>query len=819
MHRKPLILQVIAAILLSGLQVTCTESGLYQWKKDPYQANKLTVSGTVCTDDPRERDFPVKVLFIMDSSSALSSEKNDPHGMRGQAIDKVVGRPNFQFGIITYSGKARNLIETGFTRDGVLLSSAASALQSSGGSAGPGGCVGGRCRDLRAAMSLASSIVTGDILAGDPGEVARTSYVLIFFAGGPPVPAIGRCNCRDKATEEKEWATCPWSDCEGCQVNCGTNRCDQNDHITCYPVCNPECADDYYCDSDSSGNTLCKPGEPSGTPTVPPLPGEPASIADTFTQHLAPPASGAACPSLSPPLPCVFEKTTGQGNADSCEEKTLVGLVRELKAFAKTNGAAQLQLHAAYFPDQEVSPATQETTRAPTDPFYPPCGAAADRARATRLLSEMAFAGKGGLTEIGGASAIPGAFAELLRKLYESQDPLVFKELIVTNVNTLADSTGTHPDTDGDGLTDEIEAQLKTCPSDEDTDGDGITDAVEVKLAFDPLKPNDPVECIDLESSTDTGPDPCAPDTTKTWKRYFRRDSSGKANSDRDGDGLNPCEERLLGTSDSLMDSDADGIPDKVEFVTGTNYLAVDPLQDSDFDGVVNREEVRGHTDPRSNDAQTQLDLAYRYEEVDEGIKEVLSFTQPTTITGVIIKNISAQCSLGPGTLRYTAPAGGDQPKLAWKDPAKEDDFGPAVEVRDPNLEGYQLTSCRRTSAGDCTPDSAGRFITVLVDGTDSYPPNDTANGINISSAPRNCIRFRVRNVTLMETKVDQPHKTPGNNTIRVYFSEAPKNAKDGYGIFRVHDILLNYRKGPPETRTPRDAEITLSDDDFTLFE
>jgi hypothetical protein len=332
---------------------------------------------------------------------------------------------------------------------------------------------------------------------------------------------------------------------------------------------------------------------------------------------------------------------------------------------------------------------------------------------------------------------------------------------------------------------------------------------VEVKLALDPLRIDKPVECVDLGTARETDDDPCNPGTTKDWLHYT---------GDNDGDELNACEERLLGTDDSLFDTDGDGIPDRIEFLLGTNYLAVDTLEDYDLDGIVNREEIRGHTDPRSNDSQEQLDLAYRYEELDEGLKQVLSFVQPKAITGVTIRSVSPQTTPGGGQLRFDP---GPPPTLAWRDYGDRDTggtFGPAVDVSRSSKEGHVLESCRIHAGGGCTEDSKLKHITVWVDGPGSYPPKALVERINISPSRRNCVRFTVRNITLMQTGRDRTLKTHGNNTVDLYFAEAPQRAMTGYGIFRVASVRLNYtREPPPERRTPRTPEITFTSEDFAL--
>lgn len=773
-NRKQVVLTRAVVTFLVLTCTTCTDVGLYKWTKDPFQANKLAVSGTVCSDDPRQRDFPVKVLFLIDTSQSLLDPLNDNAGQRGKAVDTVITswskNPNYHFGVISYGGTVRNLVEDGFTRDTSLLAAAATTVQGSSG-----GCQAGRCRDLEAAVSLASSIITGDILAGDKGEVARTSYVIVLFAGGAQVPALGRCACRDRdaEVEPNKWPNCGWAECDASPAAGQTPACPTTNYA------GTNCPDTY------THWVLPENAVANGLGSVP--------------------AGCAPCE-----LCCIYP---AGGRADSCEERRIVGTVRDLKTFATKNGAAQLQFHSTYLPDLVTRTAPDPYAALPCNCPSGDCSVTADRARATRLLVEMAYAGGGSFKSFydeAGGKKLPITFEHV--DLFTARDPLIIKELVVTNANALATDRGLQADSDQDGLPDDQEERLGICPSDPDTDGDGVSDLIEVKLARDPLVAEEPLECVDLDSTIITLDALCA----KTGEPKTKEQ---RIYDDKDRDGLNACEERLLGTDDSLFDSDADGLPDKVELVAGTNYLAVDPLQDPDFDGLLNRDEVRTHTDPRANDAQEQLDLAYRYEEVDEGIKPVLSFSQPPTITGVAVRTASSSSQPGVGLLRFDPGDPNDPtkpPTLAWQDAADgTNGFGPAVNVAVARKDGYKLQSFRDD-----------RYIRVMVDGQGHYPPKLTVDRIVISGAMRNCLRFRVRNITLLTTRQayamtpQGPLKgTGGDNTVYIYFAQAPKEAKDGYGIFRVASALLNYQEGPPETRTPKQAELTFTDDDFVIFE
>src|SRR5262249_34318509 len=249
-----------------------------------------------------------------------------------------------------------------------------------------------------------------------------------------------------------------------------------------------------------------------------------------------------------------------------------------------------------------------------------------DDKAATDLYQEMAIAGGGSLFRVAAASICDPGAGNAIGCLFSDIDlgstEAVFarKQIIVSNRNALARAEGHQVDTDGDGLSDDEEIKLGTCPTMRDSDGDHLSDSVENSLravGLDPLKnqsypsPDWPLECPPPNGAVPGGFDPA---------------------QDQDGDGLTDCEENLLRTNRSLYDSDADGVPDFLEITYGTDAIKSDPLEDPDADSLFNIDEYRLHLDPLSRDRRT--DRAYSYEIANEAEKLVMSASQPFGVTG-----------------------------------------------------------------------------------------------------------------------------------------------------------------------------------------
>lgn len=163
------------------------------------------------------------------------------------------------------------------------------------------------------------------------------------------------------------------------------------------------------------------------------------------------------------------------------------------------------------------------------------------------------------------------------------QRALVLKRLIAMNRNVLSRNGEVLTDSDGDGIGDDDEAALGTDPTLIDSDNDRIGDGVELRMGLKPQPGN--INVI-------TG---C------------------NAETDTDGDRLNDCEERVLGTDGCIADTDGDGLPDLAEHLGGTNPLLPEDLQDDERDGLSNVGEIEAHTDPLSVDIAFQKEHGYGY--------------------------------------------------------------------------------------------------------------------------------------------------------------------------------------------------------------
>lgn len=437
------------------------------------------------------------------------------------------------------------------------------------------------------------------------------------------------------------------------------------------------------------------------------------------------------------------------GDRAGCQRRREVAEVTALREAVGDAGAAGLRYHVVHLP-------------ADPDPTVNDALAVG--------LEQMALAGRGLYQRVGAVGALDTGALDLLNVRTE----LRAKHLVVANVNAKPTATGPAVDSDADGLSDAEEAITQTSPGAADSDADGIGDLVEVLVGLRPLEADTPVACQHLQVGQD---------------------------SDRDG--LSDCDERLLGTDPSLVDSDGDGAPDRLELVSQLDYLHPDAEGDADGDGTSNGVELQRRTDPRSSDAARDLSDGYRYTIVDEGIVEERLAQRLQKLEGVEIVTVSDGTTPGLGLIEWFPTLGA----VRWRDPV-EPTTGSLVRI----TEGGEFDIPAASFApiqGD-----AGRWIRVAVDPT-LLPATDVHEGVRVSLRARNCLTWTVRNVRLLATApLDaDPDQVRGHNEVLVYFAEAPEDRVAIPGPVRVAAIPFRY--APPAAREPAGAEILVFDSEF----
>ncbi|MDJ0764039.1 MAG: hypothetical protein QNJ97_13740 [Myxococcota bacterium] len=200
--------RLIVTILVMSLILGCSDASLYIPGNEDPTADRLGLTGRVCTDDPREAGFPVRVIFLVDMAAGPIFASFDPELIRLQALKDTLaihsGNDAFSFAVVAFGPRTRRLApqEGHFTRNPGELENAVASL------ANAEGCLGGICRDYRDGFALSRSLIEGDLAEMMAGERNRTQYVVVLVTGGPPDPLACEYECCDPTLEECDASEC-----------------------------------------------------------------------------------------------------------------------------------------------------------------------------------------------------------------------------------------------------------------------------------------------------------------------------------------------------------------------------------------------------------------------------------------------------------------------------------------------------------------------------------------------------------------------------------------------------------------------------------
>ena len=474
----------------------------------------------------------------------------------------------------------------------------------------------------------------------------------------------------------------------------------------------------------------------------------------------------------------------------SCQAQLDIDIVQRLRGETLEAGAGGFQLHVMHLATEEQQINVQMT----------------------QLFEQLTFAGGGRYARFGAANNLDPRSVSV----FDRPSDMEAAQVIVVNQSAAPRLGGLLADSDGDGLADNEEDlngdgildEGESDPTLVDTDGDGISDLIEARVGFSNQELDQPVVCEDL---------------------YL---VEGRLTEDRDFDGLNECEERLMGTRPSLSDSDGDNIPDGVEVVRGTDHLNADSAEDFDEDGVSNGDEIKEGTDPRSIDESQRLGLAARYTVEREGRVRDLEADPLVQLEAVRILKVNEALTAGLGALQWV-PTPDDEDHigmLSFKTPTGQV-FGEAVmiqrsgryllygdsieEERDSGVteqSGEQVLIDEEPTEGE----PRDQWIEIEVN-TTLLPQITYVENFLLRQRERSCLSFTARNLRLVETRplkrdLEQGREV-GANEIMVYFSQKPARQSEVPGRFRVARVPIYYRA--PDRREPSGVRVMVEESEF----
>lgn len=554
---------LLLSILVAG---ACTDRKLVPVEQElPENVDDIVdIEAEFCTRPVEDVVFPVKLILVLDTSGSL--QFTDQSGLRRSAVRELMSNLATQNELqVATIGFGSNV-----NIDPPIAPGAPMFVPANQWTEPPFVGLADVQTNYNGALAAVKTFVLNDMLQSDPAEISRTKYVIIFFSDGSPTPKC--CISVDEsigdnsimpygcAPEPYEVAVAGRRYCEGEEEQA---ICNDIDFLDRFRGLNP-------------GDTPPDFGDGNG------------------------------------PLEALNELEPNDNYNRTYQNEDLVDDIMKL---GEEFGVGEMRFHTALLFDSTLPDAVKEIYRL-------------NRCRSEGLLQRMAEIGNGiyrdfenseeidflsfNFTSLKQSFTLMRSYAQNKSALPPKDGGDVAKEVVV--LDFLADS-------DGDGIDDGTEQELGTDVTSGDSDKLAVPPAVTQvpEPIADPAAWGDGWSDLFESDRIDVGFDPRFQSLPVDACPAFDGSSAKRDRQDIDGDGLNGCEEDLLGTDVRRADSDGDGLADGLEVRFGTDPAEAEGNRDDDFDGLPNADEIVKGLDPLLPDEDRRERSGVRYELINRG--------------------------------------------------------------------------------------------------------------------------------------------------------------------------------------------------------
>ncbi len=189
---RPLLRALLCAPLLFA--ASCTDASLFGREEPGVEADRVTLSGRICTRDAISEDLPLRLVITADRSLGPLFGSFDPAGTRVEDLSAflqlALRDDSTEAAVIGFASRTLKLapMNGNFTQNVSELDAAIRAL------ALPQPCGAlDSCRDFLGALRSARALVEGDVAEARAGARSLTQYAVVLIVAGEQEPLSPGC--------------------------------------------------------------------------------------------------------------------------------------------------------------------------------------------------------------------------------------------------------------------------------------------------------------------------------------------------------------------------------------------------------------------------------------------------------------------------------------------------------------------------------------------------------------------------------------------------------------------------------------------------